>query len=67
MRGPLLFIIDINDNYEGLANGILKLAGDTNLFGVVSNGNDVEKIGRISADSATSRRNGYLMLTNVRL
>ena len=40
----LLVIIYINDIDEGLTNRILKIANDTNLFGVVTNGDDVEKM-----------------------
>ena len=41
--GPLLFIIYIN-GIDGLTNKILTFADDTKLFGVVTNGDDVEKM-----------------------
>ena len=56
MLGELLFIIYITDIDEALTNKI-KFADDTKLFGVVTNGDNVEKM-KIYADYATSQRNG---------
>ena len=59
-----IIYIYINDIDEGLTNRIIKFVDDKNLFGVVTNGDDVEKMKVDFCNLCDSSRE-WLMLFNV--
>ena len=63
MLRPLLFKMYVNDIDEGLTNRILKITDDTKLFGVLSNGDDVENM-RTDRSRLCDWSKEWLMLFN---